>query len=410
METRQKIRGLEPSTCSLSLRPATDSAREPTWRSGAGSVSLQLPSFPDIIEHVRRSSTRDVVREALLILRGKPSRTGQLNVRLLASRTGYSRRTVARALSFAVAVNILERVDWAKYGANNPGRQPGRPARYRSLWKPTTSKRAPSPHTPLQRHTRERAKSLLHQREFTEDELIGVENGRIDRLRAAANPARYTDPDQATTTPNLTSNDGNTEQDPILALRNQLLIKTVANFLNYVISHNHIQRLMDGVPRNRRSHRGRTTYVSPWASSLTRRIGRLTTDGGPPTSDRTLGLSPPARKPGGLDRLTPTGPSLNPADPDVDQEGGRSMTDGREPRLARTPAVDPVFAGLATGHVAQGAATSSTLTFVAAKTHHRPRPPLRCPAVKPLAGPRWPLALAGRHAERASLGSQTDQA
>ena len=195
-----------------SSSPVTSRPGEPAPLSGMGSVALSLPTFPQIIEHARRASTRAIARQALLILRGQPLMTGTLNVSYLARRTGYHRRTVARALDFAVRVHVIERVDWAKLSQSSTTSRPGRPVRYKSLWKPTTSKRAPSPHTPLQRPMRTHASYAM-----AGHRSIAAGFGDEVELRQKR-----------------TVSEGKQDGDGSFVIADSVLREAVANFLNHV--------------------------------------------------------------------------------------------------------------------------------------------------------------------------------
>ena len=261
-----RLRGLEASGSSS---PVTSLASQPTSFSGMGSVALHLPTFPHIIENARRTSTRAITRQALLILRGHQAMTGALNLSALARRTGYHRRTVARALDFAVRVHVLERVEWEPLGSTDHPNQPGRPVRYKSLWKPTTSKRAPSPHTPLQRHTRTRVSSRPESVEVPPGQPAGYP-GRNKPWPMQLRSLGHEGLGERTTTEKEQQRSEEKDRGvgpPVIA--DLILREAVANFLNHVTRIHRVRKRMDNRVRSRSPRRSRSVSSGfPWSSYL----------------------------------------------------------------------------------------------------------------------------------------------
>jgi len=130
----------------------TDTSNDPAPAASLVPVVVQPIVYPEIVNKARRDSTSIVLKQVLRTLQREDGRVALVNLSLLAVRTGYSRRTVARALAFGVRVHVLERVAEEPMFPSIERGRPGRPIRYKSLFNVRCSKRGPSPHTPQQRH------------------------------------------------------------------------------------------------------------------------------------------------------------------------------------------------------------------------------------------------------------------
>ncbi len=100
--------------------------------------------YPKVVASARRPSTRTILTHILDTLQGSPNRTGPVNVSAVSRVTSYSRMTVDRALAFGIAFHVLARVKNQHSFRGLEEKHPGKPQVYKSLWKLTTSKRAPS--------------------------------------------------------------------------------------------------------------------------------------------------------------------------------------------------------------------------------------------------------------------------
>jgi len=100
----------------------------------------------------RRDSTNIIIQALVQELRTTTDGEAPLNLSQIARQTGFHRKTVARALAFALSVGIIAYVAQGKTKSPLRGTQPGVPSIYRLNQKLLNPRRAPSPsHSPYKR-------------------------------------------------------------------------------------------------------------------------------------------------------------------------------------------------------------------------------------------------------------------
>ena len=182
---KERMRG-DVGTASASSSTPSTAASEGV---GTHPAPSHLPpyKFPKIVERAYRTSTRTILKQVLIFLERQPNRTAEVNISAISRKTGYHRKTVARALDFGERFRVIECVNDRTWSPTKGEIQPGSPKVYRSHWKLLSSKRAPSPYrTPTRYKHQQQVNGLRPSREYKKAAmrkirawLYGEDQGRL---------------------------------------------------------------------------------------------------------------------------------------------------------------------------------------------------------------------------------------
>ena len=182
---KEKTGGIESNGSTFSPIPPTVASE------GVGThpAPSRLPpyKFPKIVERAYRTSTRTILKQVLIFLERQPNRTAEVNISAVSRKTGYSRKTVARALDFGERMKVIQCVNDRTWSPTKGEIQPGSPKVYRSHWKLLSSKRATSSYrTPTRYKHQQQVNGLRPSKEYKKAAmrkirawLYGEDQGRL---------------------------------------------------------------------------------------------------------------------------------------------------------------------------------------------------------------------------------------